>query len=344
MEQFLEHFFSQLHWSLLGLVVAASLYGIGKSADWLVDEAVALSERSGIPKVVIGATIVSLGTTMPEAAVSVFAAVQGSPGLALGNAVGSIICDTGLILGLACLIAPLRLNRKIVNRQGWIQFSAGVALVLASFPWANPAQAFSIGGVLSQTMGFVFLAALALYLWLSIRWAKGDSEPEVVKEHEKDVAASTTIVILKLLAAVALVVLFARILIPAVEEAAMRLHVPEGIIAATLVAFGTSLPELITAVTAARRGHGELAVGNIVGADILNVLFVAGASAAVTPAGLVAGGHFFVLLFPVMLFILLVFRAGIFFSREHLRRPFGFVLLGAYALYSVLSYVHTAGA
>ena len=99
------------------------------------------------------------------------------------------------------------------------------------------------------------------------------------------------------------------------------------------------LPELMTAVTAARRGHGELAVGNVVGADILNVLFVAGASAAVTPAGLKAGPHFFLLLFPVMLVVLLLFRAGIHFSGKYLRRPFGFALLTAYSLYVVISYV-----
>jgi len=187
MEQALEHFFSELHWGLLGLVIALSLGVLGKAADWLVDEAVALSEKSGIPKVVIGATVVSLGTTMPEAAVSVFAAIQGSPGLALGNAVGSIICDTGLILGLACLIAPLKLSRKIVNRQGWIQFFAGVLLVAACFPFANPGAVFETGGTLPQLVGFAFLAALGVYLWLSVRWARDDSGEVAVEGHEGDV-------------------------------------------------------------------------------------------------------------------------------------------------------------
>jgi cation:H+ antiporter len=341
MEQALEHFFAGLHWGWLGLVIAASLLVLGKSADWLVDEAVALSERSGIPKVVIGATVVSLGTTMPEAAVSVFAAMQGSPGLALGNAVGSIICDTGLILGLACVIAPLRLNRTIVNRQGWIQFFAGLVLVLACFPFADPGAVFESGGHLPQVVGFVFLAALAVYMWQSVRWARTGSgtSVEAVEVHEGDVGSSIAIVVAKLIGAVALVVIAARVLIPAVAEAAMRWNVPDSIIAATLVAFGTSLPELITAVTAARRGHGDLAVGNIVGADILNVMFVAGAAAAVTPQGLAAGPHFFLVLFPMMLFILIVFRMGIVFSGDHLRRPFGFVLLAGYGIYMVVSYL-----
>ncbi len=348
MEQALEQFFASLHWTLLGLVIAAALAVLGRGADWLVNEAVALSERSGIPKVVIGATIVSLGTTTPEAAVSVLAAVRGSPGLALGNAVGSIICDTGLILGLACLIAPLRLNRRIVNRQGWIQFGAGVALVAASFPWGDPGTVFRAGGRLPQFMGFVFLAGLAVYLWRSVVWSRrepelAEFEEDAVAAHEREATASNLVILAKLIAAVAVVVGSAKVLIPAVEEAALRLDVPESIIAATLVAFGTSLPELVTAVTAARRGHGDLAVGNVVGADILNVLFVAGAAAAVTPGGLEAGGHFFVVLFPIMLFILVVFRLGIVFSEDFLRRPFGFILLGAYGFYLAVSYLLPGG-
>lgn len=343
MEQALEHFFAQAHWSVLAVTIVFSLVVLGKSADRLVDEAVALSERSGIPKTVVGATVVSLGTTTPETAVSVLAAVQGSPALALGNAVGSIICDTGLILGLACVLAPLKLERKICNRQGWIQLAAGCALILACLPWLNLGQTFSEGGRLPQALGFVFLLALVVYIWKSIGWARDDANGPRVEEHEGDVGAPLPLIVLKLLGAVALVVLSAQVLIPAVTESAMRLAVPESIIAATLVAFGTSLPELITAVTAARRGHGELAVGNVVGADILNVLFVSGAAAAVTSQGLLAGPHFFQVLFPMMLAILVVFRLGIIFSGDYLRRGFGFVLLAAYAIYLVVSYLVPAG-
>ena len=339
MDEALHHFVSELHGGWLALVIVVSLAVLGKAADWLVDEAVALSERSGIPTVVIGATIVSLGTTAPEAAVSVFAALQGSPGLALGNAVGSIICDTGLILGLACILAPLRLDRAIVNRQGWIQLGAAVALVAGCFPWSNAGQVFVEGGRLPQWVGIAFLVALVVYMVLSIRWASAG----VTTASEKGVAdgegGSLALVVLKLVGSLALVVSSAQVLIPSVREAATRIEIPESIIAATLVAFGTSLPELVTAVTAARRGHGELAVGNIVGADILNVLFVAGASATATPAGLAAGGHFFLVLFPAMLFILLTFRIGIFVSGDSMKRPFGFVLLAAYGVYMVVSFL-----
>ena len=337
MEAWLETLFGELHWSLLGLVIVVSLYVLGRAADWLVDEAVELSERSNIPKAVIGATIVSLGTTTPEAAVSVLAALEGSPGLALGNAVGSVICDTGLILGIAALISPLPLDRNIVNRQGWIQFGAGVALVLFALPWASPMSAFTEGGVIPRWVGFLFLAALAAYMVQSIRWARQETA-EAPYELSHDQAPSWLVVV-KLLIAVGIVVVSAQVLIPAVDQAAIRMAIPESIIAATLVAFGTSLPELVTCVTAARRGHGELAVGNVVGADILNVLFVTGAAAAATPGGLVADSHFFSVLFPVMLFVLLVFRVGIFVSGGVMRRPFGYVLLAAYAIYLIVSFV-----
>ncbi len=346
MEEALAEFVSRLIWPLLAALIVVSLGLLAKGADWLVEEAVLLSRRSGIPKVVIGATIVSLGTTTPEAVVSVLAAIQGKSGLALGNAVGSIICDTGLILGLACLINPLPLDRTIVNRQGWIQIGAGFLLVAVCFPWGDPSSAWASGGRLPRAAGFLFLGLLAAYLWQSVRWSQQDTRLyaetlalEADFEKREESRAPVWALLLKLLGAIALVVGSSTVLIPAVSEAAMRLHVPESIIAATMVAFGTSLPELVTSVTAARRGHGELAVGNVVGADILNVLFVAGAAAAVTHGGLPAPSHFFTLFFPSMLLLLLVFRVGILVSGETLRRPFGWVLVGTYLLVTVLSYV-----
>jgi cation:H+ antiporter len=330
-EHLLDPFYDSCHWLALAAVIVVLLGVLAKAADRLVNEAVVLSERAGLPKVVIGATIVSLGTTSPEAAVSVLAALQGEPGLALGNAVGSIICDTGLILGLACLISPPKLPRQIVNRQGWLQLASGILLVGACMPWQAPSSALVAGGELSQITGFVFLALLVGYLWLSIHWAR-QSRAVSLEEFEGDKKASSAIVVAKLIVAVVLVVAASWALVPAVSEAATRVNIPEGVIAATLVAFGTSLPELVTAVVASRRGHGDLAVGNIIGADILNVLFVAGASAAVTPTGLDADPVFFRALFPAMLFVLVVFRVGTIACPERLPRWFGFVLLAAYAV------------
>jgi cation:H+ antiporter len=146
------------------------------------------------------------------------------------------------------------------------------------------------------------------------------------------------LVLLKLIAAVLVVVLASHLLIPGVREAALRLGVPSAILAASLVAFGTSLPELVTAITASLRGHGDLAVGNVIGADILNVLFVAGLSAAVTPAGLAAPPEFFRVLFPAMLLVLIVFRVGVVMSRERLGRKFGYILVATYVVAMVVSY------
>lgn len=340
MEQWIEQLVNGLASPFLFLIIVVTLYTLGKGADWLVDEAVVLSSRWGMGKAVIGATIVSIGTTTPEAAVSVLSAIQGKPGLALGNAVGSIICDTGLILGLASLIAPLQFNRQLASKLSNVQVGAGILLVVGCFPWTSPAKVFSQGGTLPQLIGFVFIVLLGLYVWQSIRWAASiTDEPNENGDEPEDASANSLAILAKLIGSIAIIVISAQILIPSVSVIAQRIGVPKHIISATLVAFGTSLPELVTAITAVRRGHGELAVGNIIGADILNVLFVAGVSAAATPGGLQADGQFFQFLFPAMLFILIVFRCGIFVSGNQLKRPFGVVLVGTWLAVTILSYI-----
>ncbi|MGI9430432.1 MAG: sodium:calcium antiporter, partial [Bythopirellula sp.] len=248
------------------------------------------------------------------------------------------------ILGLACLIKPLKMPKQTVNRQGWLQFASGWLLVAGCWPWATGGNPFEVGGNMPQLVGFVFLALLVGYLALSIRWARADGGVKELEEFEHDSEASMGYVIGKLLVAIALVVVSSHILIPAIKEAALRMSVPEGIVAATLVAFGTSLPELVTAITAARRDHGDLAVGNIIGADILNVLFVAGASAAVTPKGLEASASFFRVLLPGMLLVLIVFRIGVTLSGDRMKRPLGAILLAVYAVVMVLSFTLLRGA
>ena len=323
-------------------VIGILIYLLGKGADLLVDEAVQLSLKWNVPKMFIGATIVSLGTTFPEAAVSVTAAVAGEPDIALGNAVGSVICDTGLILGLATLISPLPLSPKMVNRQGLIQLAAGVLLVVSCTPFLSVGSVFTTGGNLPQFMGFVFLLLLGAYMFQSFRWVRGDqanadatTDDDFQAEDRKSSA-----ILLKLGIAAALVIVSSKLLIPTVLETAVRFSVPESIISATLIAFGTSMPELVTALTAVRKGYGELAVGNVIGADILNVLFVAGAAASVTSGGLLAPEHFFKTLFPAMLLILAVFRIAVVFSDGTLKRRFGMVLLGVYVFVTYFSYSH----
>ncbi len=330
-------------WPALVTTIVVTILILAKGADRLVVNAVGVSFWWGVPRIVVGVTIVSLGTTVPEAVVSVLAAFQGQSGMALGNAVGSIICDTGLILGIACLIAPLPFDPLVVRRQGWVQFASGFLLVVACLPWTDPLAAFTTGGSLPQTGGWIFLGLLTLYMAWSVGLARQAWAGEELPAGAAHVGLARSLV--GLVAALAIVVVASSLLIAAAVEIADRVNVPPGIIAATLVAFGTSLPELIVVVTATLRGHGELAIGTVIGADILNVLFVAGAAAAITPDGLAVDTQFFFVQFPAMLFILIVFRFGIWTARDGtLRRPFGFVLLGTYLIVTVISYLFSGGA
>ncbi len=315
-----------------------------KGADVLVDEAVRLSLKWNISKMFVGATIVSLGTTVPEAAVSVTAAVKGEPDIALGNAVGSIICDTGLILGIASLIAPLPLSQKMVSHQGLIQLGAGILLVVSCTPFFSICSVFTMGGNLPRFMGFVFLLLLVGYIFHAFRSVQLEKKNvELRVEANLECAKRKTLsIIFRLVGAVFLVVFSSKLLIPTVLETAVRLSIPASLISATLVAFGTSLPELVTALTSVRKGYGELAVGNVIGADILNVLFVAGAAASVTSGGLLAPKHFFQILFPAMLIVLIVFRMAVVFSDGTLKKRFGLILLSVYLFAIFFSYSRPA--
>jgi cation:H+ antiporter len=332
--------------SLPGLLVLTVLCiaALGKGADLLVDEAVQLALRWKVPNIIVGATIVSLGTTLPEAAVSVVAAVNGSPGIALGNAVGSIICNSGLVLGLVAIWSPPPVSSKVVHRQGWLQLAAGLLLVFSCIPFLSFRQVFSIGGTLPRYMGIIFLFLLSIYIWATLKWVRRDqasTEAHLTGSSDSNPWNWKNAVFLLL--GMALIIVCSRLLITAVQVSALRIGVPEGFVGATLVALGTSFPELITALTAVRKGHGDLAVGNVIGADILNVLFVVGAAASVTSGGLAAPALFFQALFPAMLLLLLAFGAGIYFSKGMLGRPFGFLLLSVYLVSTIVSYAYRHG-
>lgn len=341
MEHFISNFLVTLGTPLVFIIAAISLYTLGKGADILVDEAVGISKRLGIPKAIIGATIVSLGTTLPEASVSVMAAVKGNPDLALGNAVGSIIVDTGLIIGLAAMIKPIAVDYKSIKFQSWAQILSGALLVFLSLPAIS-------GGVIHQWMGFMLIGLLTAYLIWSFKQSKkalpvaGNAEDNDADEDEGDVdneeSQNVAWQFILMVLGIALIILSSKVLIPSVEVIATRIGIPQSIIAATLVAFGTSLPELTTAIKAVQRGHGDLAVGNIIGADILNVLFVVGAAASFTSTGLVVPAGFYTLQFPTLLIVLGLFRFMTLNKGKNISRMEGSFLLIAYGIYLVLNY------
>lgn len=340
MEQIFEAFLETVPTLLIILIIAAALFLLSRGADILVNEAVSLSVRWGIPKMIIGATIVSLGTTLPEVSVSVAAAVGGQPDIALGNAVGSIICDTSMIIGIAALIRPLPVQRSLTDRQGWLHLGSAVLLVLVALPWSTIGQGLTQSGRVPQWSGVLFLLLLAIYLYWTVQRSRKISTPMADKEEvfNHTDSSPTVLVILKLLAGLVLIILSSRLLIPSVQVVALRAGIPKSIIAATLVAFGTSLPELSTAINASRKGHGELAIGNVIGADILNVLFVVGASAAVTRGGLQVPEHFYLFHFPVMLVVVILFRFSLLSRSRTIGRLPGALLLLFYIAFVVISY------
>ena len=353
--------FDEQHWLLLVVIAVGAMAVLVKGADWLVEGASGLAYRMGMPKVIVGATIVSLGTTSPECAVSVMGAWSGNPGLALGNAVGSIIADTGLIFGIGCLIVALPADRFVLSRQGWVQFGAALLLaVLCYTEFALHRSEAEIG----RWVGIFFLLLLAGYLYLSVQWSRQhpDGEPFQTPEENAEAGAAnvaaasassteateaTVLTLIRLIViGLVLVVVASHVLIESVSELARRMGVPQTVIAATFVAFGTSLPELVVGITSIRKGHPELLVGNVIGADVLNVLFVIGASAAAAPLQIVEADAklpeiFLYVHLPTMLLILMLFRVYIFTAvrKGHFSRWMGWPMVAIYVAYSIVQYV-----
>jgi cation:H+ antiporter len=326
----------------LGLVgiIAVCVLLLSKGADWLIDGIVHLARRTGLPRIVISATIVSLGTTTPEAVVSVMAAWMGNPGLALGNGVGSIIADTGLIFGLTAMLTVVPINRYILNRTGWVQVGAASLLVLVSLISLLVMQG---DPVLQRWLGALFLLLLGGYMFMTYRWARTGAHLAGEGEREDESEPLSLLMSwLMIVGGLLCVVVAARFLVPSAAEIAFRIGVPEDVVAATMVALGTSLPELMTAIAAIRKGHPEIMVGNVIGADVLNCLFVIGASAAARP--LAVPPNFFYFHFPAMILILYSFRFFIAVDKDNrFRRWQGAWLFGVYVAYLILQYVFNVG-
>ncbi len=330
-----EPFFASQATILLWVFTAISVAMLAYGADRVVQSAVHLARMMRIPTVIIGATIVSLGTTLPEACVSVMAAIEGNPGFALGNAVGSIIFDTAVVFGLCCCLMRLPMDKFVLSRQGWCQFGAGVLLAGVAFGLAILNGGLE-GASVPRIVGVVFLGLLAGYLMLSLRWARQHPEmlqPEahIGEEGERLDVGHIFLQLLLLVVGLALVIAGSEAMIGSVKALGKVYGLPNDVMAVSVVAFGTSLPELATAIAAIRRGHPGLLVGNVIGADILNVLFVIGASATARPLEITPA--FYTLHLPVMLVALLLLRGYISSTRERFHRWQGVPLLVLYATY-----------
>lgn len=250
-----------------------------KGADWFVDGASRLADRFGIPQLVIGLTIVAMGTSIPEAAVSISGALKGSADIAVGNIVGSNIMNVLLILGLTSVIVSVPVQRSTIRYE--IPFMIGVTGVLAGLG-LSCGYIGKVGGIILWLFMLLYLAYLYRMTRMGQIAGDTDADLDVEEEQEKPKSNIFLTMILPIVVGLLAVVFGSNITVDAASTLARIFGMSERLIGLTIVAFGTSLPELITSVTAALRKKADIAVGNIVGSNIFNVLFVIGTAALIT--------------------------------------------------------------
>ena len=315
---------------VLGLVLLI------KGGDWFVDGASAIAQRFHIPEILIGATVVSIGTTLPEVMVSATSALGGQGEIAYGNAIGSIICNTSLVAAVTVAIRPSVIKRK------------ALILPLAFFYIAAAFYSFVAytTGFFSRTVGAVLLLLFAAYMIISVFQAKNDMKNGAGENEEQaDEIKKKSVVmdVVNLVLGAACIAVGARLLVDNGTIIAEKMGVPESVIALTFVALGTSLPELVTALTSLVKGHGALSLGNIIGANMFNLVLVSGVSTVLAPfavpASKLVGGMnaSLVVDIPLMIAVMsfLVIPALI---RQKLSRFQGIVLLFVYGSYCVFQF------
>lgn len=309
-------------------VLVLSLIVLSKAADSLVDNAAKLSKILGLSQLLIGATIVSLGTTLPELSASVTAALQGNGDFALGNAVGSIITNTSLILGIAALFGKIPADKETSHKLSML-IAAVLLLVLTTIPYKIGNES----GLIPQWLGFILILLIPLYIFYLIKRESNNNSLEKDNNAEKSKGKIGAFIV-KIFITAFVIAISASALVASAEVLAERVGIPDVVISATLVAFGTSVPELGTCIAAARSNHGGLAIGNILGANILNILFVIGASAAVTPNGIPVPQAFYVIHFVGLAVVLSVFGFFAYNKKfNKISKREGIILLLIYAAY-----------
>ncbi|WP_293837650.1 calcium/sodium antiporter [uncultured Phascolarctobacterium sp.] len=296
------------------LLLALGFVMLGKGADWFVEGAAALATRFGIPQLVVGLTIVAMGTSAPEAAVSIAAAMKGSADITIGNIVGSNILNILVILGMAAAITPLAVARSTVR----VEMPFMIAITVLLFAQGRD-------GSISLADGLVLAAAFLVYLFYLYKIAMKNNVDDELQEAGLPVGRC----LVGAVGGLALIIWGSNVTVGAATEIAKYAGLSERFIGLTIVALGTSLPELFTSVAAARRGNADIAIGNIVGSNIFNILFVVGLSAMIIDIPFAAAFNFdtCVAIGAAVLLWLCVLRT------QRLARWGGLLMLGCYAVY-----------
>ncbi|MCC5911567.1 MAG: calcium/sodium antiporter [Clostridiaceae bacterium] len=306
-----------------------------KGGDWFVESAVWMAKVTGVPNVLIGATVVSVATTLPELLVSSIATYQQYYDVAIGNVVGSMVCNTGLILGLTAVLAPIKLQPVNFAIKGNFMVLCGIVLLF-----------LSKDTIITSGEGNILILLFLVYIIINIIEFKSSGRQQVIEDvsSNKDSDDIKTNVI-KFILGAAFIVLGARLLVNNGVAIAEIIGVPEQIISLTLIALGTSLPELTTAISSVIKRHEGISVGNILGANILDIVMVLGVSSKIGDSGMVIsyqnvmlGANIYnipqalYLDIPVALLMMMVLVYGGMF-KGRIGRPVGFTILAMYIMY-----------
>ena len=318
------------------LLFAVGLVLLIKGGDWFVDGATGIAKRFNLPDIVVGATVVSIGTTLPEVMVSTTGALQGSGAMAYGNAIGSIICNTALIAAISIVCNPGPVNTKSMKTPAIFFFASAGLYCLASY----------VLGTFPRWMGFVMLGIFVTYMILTVR--NGMKNPDEAEHEEEEEGKQRTLLmeLILLVVGAAVIAVGADLLVEHGQIIAIGLGVPETVVALLFVALGTSLPELVTTITSLRSGHASLGVGNVIGANVFNLVLVSGVAVSLAPFDvpcenfLLNTGLNMSLVFeiPVMLGVmsLMIFPT---LASKKLARWQGIALLGIYLAFCVCQFV-----
>ncbi|MCP3904212.1 MAG: calcium/sodium antiporter [Planctomycetes bacterium] len=319
---------------ILGMLL---LVGGGK---WLVDGAVGLARRFGLSTLWIGLTLVAVGTSAPELAFNVIAGIGGSTGLCFGNIVGSNIANLTLVLGVAAMVRGLSVHSRVIQKELPLLLAASVTLLAMAYAPLHVVVGDAPVPGFARIDGIILLVALGGMLWLWFRLARQDrADPlvrEAVQETVEEPIPALPIAILGIAGGLVALACGGKLAEVGAVGIASSLGVPESLIGLTIVALATSLPELVTSIIAARRGHGDLAVGNVVGSNIMNILLVLGTTATIQPVPMPMPWGGWDLLLAIVATLLLL---PIAVTQETIKRREGIVLLAAYVGYITFTVV-----